>query len=320
MSRFVFLVALPMLGCTVENDLRYLSTLPAQTHGVVLSEDGIESYVAMNGTTCTIETAWGCPTEDVDLPSQREQILDHFEGRTLARSPEGLHLLDGLAWDPAADLEVADVHAARLTHGGALVLHGSVEACTLRLPSGASVGAPGEACSAEGRAAVDREADALWLASGDHVFRIAADGVLTLDTTDDLVARDDTLHVSYMSEIGASKLRAVDDLGREQWAVRTTGPVVSIATRGGRGDVLVLQKSRGQGLLERRSGTTGALLGSHRLPGAEGEMVVSANGVGLAIELDDEVHYYVFEIPGEPATINLSPAACPDLLDRTAVD
>ena len=320
MSRYLMLLGLFAGGCVTENELRYLSTLPSRTHGVVLSEDAIESYVAMNGTTCTIEPSWGCPTEDVDLPTDRERIVDHFEGRTLAQSTAGVHLLTGSAWDATDDVLVADVKVARLTRGGPLVLHGASASCSLRLPSGVEVSMPGEVCGADLEAAVDRDGDALWLATGERVVRVDAEGIRSVLGDEDLVARDDTLHVAYLARRQGRKLRAVDDLGRVQWEVLTRGPVVDVATRGGRGDVLVLQRDGELGLLERRSGTDGQVLASYPLPGAEGEMVVSANGVGLAIEQDDEVHYYVFEVPGEPVYYNPTPAACPDLLDRTAVD
>jgi hypothetical protein len=306
-------------GCQSETELRFMSTLPAQTRGVVMSEDGIESYVAMRGTTCTITTTWGCPTVDTDLPTEQERIVDHHAGRTLAQSAVGVHHLTGSAWDAADDLIVSDVIAARLSNHGALVIHGDAERCHL-LADDAEVDVDVAVCAGNTRAVVDREGDALWVATGEAVYRVSPESTRRFSGTDDLIAYDGVHRASYLAVAGSRKLRAIDDLGRELWSVPTRTTITAVATRGGRGDVLVLGHHGKLGLLERRDGATGELLASYDLPGGDGELVVSANGVGLAIQHADEVHYYVLEIAGEPAVIDEEPVVCLDLRDRMSMD
>lgn len=307
------------VGCATENELRFMSTLPAQTRGVVMSEDGIESYVAMRGTTCTITTTWGCPTLDTDLPTEQEEIVDHYEGRTLAQSALGVHYLTGSAWDAADDLLLTDVRIARLSNTGALVLHGSSSTCSL-LVSGVETLAPLSACRPGARAAVDRVDSALWVATGEEVLRLDPDSVRRFALTDDLLAYDPVHRATYLATTGGRKLHAVDDLGRDLWSVSTRGKITAVATRGGRGDVLVLADAGKLGVLERRDGASGALLASYDMPSGDGEMVVSQNGVGLSIQTPDEVHYYVLEISGEPRVIDEEPVVCLDLLDRLSMD
>lgn len=307
-------------ACTMENELVYRSTLPVTTRGVAMSEDGIDSYVAMRGTTCTISTAWGCAVVDVDLPTEQEKIVDHYQGKTLAQSAVGIHHLTGSAWDAASDLVIEQVRIARLSSFGSLVVHEGARGCELVEDGQFTRTVPDAACNDGASADVDRENGALWVTDGEQLVRLGLEDVATWGTTDDLLTRDDALHRTYLSEVGTRKLRAVDDLGRDLWSITTEAKVTSIATRGGRGDVLVLGERAGRGLLERRDGEDGALLASYDLPSGEGELVVSSNGVGLGIQTETDVHYYVLEIPGEAVVIDEDPVTCPAVLNRMSND
>ena len=99
-------------ACQSESELRFVSTLDAQTNGVQFSQDGNQSHVGMSGMTCTVSTEWGCPTDDADLPTEREVVLDHLDGQTLAASDSAVHVIDGSGWIREADIPVPQVIAA----------------------------------------------------------------------------------------------------------------------------------------------------------------------------------------------------------------
>ncbi len=314
------MVLLLVTGCTMETELRYLSTVPTEVNGLVFSEDGVEAYVAMQGTTCTIETAWGCPVADVDLPTEEEKIVDHHQGRTLAVSARGVHQLVEGAWKRSADLEVERVHLARFGRDELLVVREAGASCVFQVGHGASIVLEPDWC-AEGRAtAVDRASDTLWMADGVRVARVSPDGAWAFPAREDLLDHDPATGLLYLATSGSRQLRAVDAGGNTAWKTYTRGPISSIATRGGRADLLVLQWDGPVGLLERRDGMSGRLLDSYPLPGADGELVVSANGVGIAIVVDGAVHHYVVAVPGEEVPINEQPRSCIEMLDRTVVD
>ncbi len=312
-------VVVVVTGCTSEAELRYLSTLPTEVNGVVFSEDGVEAYVAMRGTTCTIETAWGCPVEDVDLPSGEERIVDHHAGRTLAVSPVGLHQIEGGTWAERADLRVDAVRWARFGKTGPIFVRGDDAGCAFQAAEGEPIRLEPAWCDAV-TLGVDRERDALWMADGQQVSRVSPDGVISFASSADLLDHDAATGLTYLAASGGSELYAVDDQGRVVWSSTNRGTVTDIVARGHRGDLLVLRWDGPVGRLERRDGATGHLFESFSLPGADGELVVSENGVGVAIVVEDAVHHYNLEIVGEELPINDQPRSCIDLRDRTAMD
>jgi hypothetical protein len=290
-----------------EGELQYTSTLEAQTRGVVLSYDGLDAYAAMGDTTCKVDTTWGCPTADGDLPTDDEWVIDHFEGRTLAASDLGVHMLDGSqVWLEDADLAVDQVRDARITSKGLVVLAGDENGCSMANEDG-SVALPGEFCLPNLSAAVDRTEGALLVATSDGLFRVDGSGVHPLPGSGDLVAVGHD-GVFYTATRGATGLTAFDPAGTTLWTAETAGPVVSIAARGDTGDLLALVRDGGLGALERHDGASGETAASYALPAAEGDLVTSGNGRTVGIVLPDAVHYYSLDLPGEAPVIDETPA------------
>ena len=117
-----YILGMVMLaGCSPQApELRYQSTLMAKTNGVAMSEDGLSSFAAMSGTTCSIDTRWGCVTGDEDLPTTEERVLDHHDGITLASTVEGLHLMSTEGWVENNQIERV-IRNARLTQHLSLI-------------------------------------------------------------------------------------------------------------------------------------------------------------------------------------------------------
>lgn len=292
---------------TGDGELQYTSTLEAQTRGVVLSYDGLDAFAAMGDTTCRVDTTWGCPTADADLPSEDEWILDHFDGLTLAASDVGVHTLDGSqAWLTDLDVTVDGVRDAKLTSTGVMVVSGDESGCSMSNEDG-SVALPGTFCLPTVSSAVDRVEGSMIVATDDGLFRVDASGVTRLPGTGDLVAaNDEGLFVTATR--GSSGLRAFDHNGVPVWTAETDGPVQSIAMRGDTGDLLALVSNDGLGALERHQGATGETAASYALPAAGGDLISSGNGRTVGIVLPDAVHYYSLDLPGEAPVIDATPA------------
>lgn len=307
----VLLTAL-LAGCAVENELRYTATLGVQTQGVSLSEDGLDAFAAMDGTTCTINTAWGCPTEDTDLPTERERIVDHYRGETLARSDVGVHRITGSEWDAADDLVLEGVRTARLTDFGRVVLHQASTGCAL-VEEQAHVDLPSQLCASEVHTDVDRRTGAMYAATADQgIWRLSiAEGAVRIADQGELIARDSQLQSTYLAS-RQRDLRSIDDLGQVLWSAEDL-PLRSISaihTRGDKSDVVVFGERDDRGVVLRIDGRTGQVRSQSEVPTGNGEIVVSGNGQTLAIVLDDAVHYYAIEVDGEDPVIDPDPPGC----------
>lgn len=306
------LASLLFTGCAVENELRYNATLEARTSGVVITDDGLTAWASMEGTTCAIDPRWGCPTIDVDLPTDGEQIVDHHAGRTLGRSAVGVHTLSGSAWDAADDLVLTDVRVAKLADAGRLVLAGDRGACALHRDGGASIAVPGELCGDDARADIDRRTGHLFVATAGALLRVGADGATVLaDAGVDRVARDASLARTYVGSAGQRSVRAITDDGASAWTASLTGSLRGVATRGDKGELLAFTaRDDGFGELVRIDGATGAVQATYSLPEGDGEIAVGGDGTAVAVIRDRQVHWYTLQPRGESITIDPSPANC----------
>jgi len=312
--------ALTLGACQVENELRFVSTLDAETNGVVLADDGNNTHVGMEGMTCTVSTEWGCPIDDADLPTTEERVLDHFEGQTLATSIGGLHTIDSTGWQRDADISVTSVRAARYAAGGLMVLRGDARACFVQ--QGAhETAVPGNLCTEDLDVEIDRADSALYTAASDGVYAIEMTGAKKV-SDGDLAAWDPALRQLYTATAGETVLTASKRRGAEVWTVDLGLPILSIAARGNRGQVVVLAEAADEfGSLFRLNGVDGSQLGVSDLPDSEGSLEVSGNGKMVAIVRDDEVHFFsmVLESEGELDLPEKDPVACLQD-DRIAAD
>jgi hypothetical protein len=309
-------------GCKSENELRYTATLQAETSGVAMSDDGLDGFAAMSGTTCTIDVNWGCPTDDEDLPTEQEQVVDHLGHQTIGVSPEGMHSIVDGKWNVDADIPVVGLRTANLTlDGGHVLLGGDTSDCWIRRDDGSIGAVPGEVCADDARHTVDRATGTMFVASGGLLFKLAKGEAKELSEPGDLVAWDSSLHLLYTADSGTENLRALDPDGVIVWEADTKGPIRDIAARGDRGEVLVLMRREdGLGGMERRDGETGRLLGRSTLPTDDGTLTTSLNGVRIAVIRSDEVHFFALETDGEEPVVDTTPPTCIDPMDRAQRD
>lgn len=293
-------------ACTTEGELSYTSTLQAETQGVRLSYDGLDAYAAMSGTTCQIDTSWGCPTADADLPTDDERVSDHFDGLTLAVSDAGVHVIsDTQEWLQADDLAIDDVRDAKLTAMGILVIAGDSDSCMLSSEDGSQV-LPGALCAIDAITTVDRGDSALVVGTTDGVYRVDETGAERLAETADLVSAG-VNGVVYMAQSGGTDLIALDRNGGLLWETQTDGAIHSLAPRGDKGSVLVLTENGSVGSLLRIDGE-GQEQAAYAVPGADGELVVSGNGRTVGIVTPEAVHYYSLDLAGEEPVVDTTPS------------
>lgn len=317
----VFVAAAAAAGCKSENELRYTATLQAETAGVAMSDDGLDAFAAMAGTTCTIDANWGCPTDDEDLPTEEEQVADHFGHETLGVSSEGVHTITDGVWLPEADLAVTGVKTASLVEGGGNVAIGlGDDGCFAEWSDGDVVAVPDAACAEGARYSVDRHTGTMFVAGDGQMLAVERAVTRDLGVPGDLVAWDPVLELLYTAESGTRELRALTSAGAEEWSVTTSGDIASIAARGDRGEVLALVSRDDLGGMERRDGETGRLLGSSAMPDDDGHIAVSLNGIKIAVVRDDMVHFFALDPEGEAPVVDPTPPVCINPLDRAQRD
>ncbi|HHO53205.1 MAG TPA: hypothetical protein ENK18_20605 [Deltaproteobacteria bacterium] len=310
-------VVLVATACTSESELRYTATLGVETNGVALSADGLDAHAGMAETTCTIDTNWACPTSDVDLPTDEEKIFDHFGNTTLGASVEGVYLIRGSAWQQDEDLPIASVRGASLLEGGTVMVAGTVTDCRVHRGLELSQEVPAALCEEGSHYAFDRDDGTVFAGTPEGVFRVTLEGWESLDVYGDLIAWDHSLGLLYAATSGDPKVLAIRPNGVTEWSAQASGPITSIAARGEHGEVMVLAEDRdGFGVIERREGETGELLGRSRVPDADGDLVVSENGHTVAVVRNDEVNFFGLDAGGAGPTVDDTPPVCLDLSTR----
>jgi hypothetical protein len=297
-------------ACASENELRYTATLQAETNGVVLSDDGLDGFAAMSGTTCTIDVNWGCPIADQDLPTVDEAVVDHHGEVTLGVSEEGVHTIRGGLWDEGSDIPVAGIRTGRLADGGPVMLGGSLEDCWIQ-QGDVRGGAPGAACDDGAHHAVDRATGTLFVAADQQLWALTAGEPERSMGPADLIAWDAGVRRLYAASVGDTEIVALEPSGAVAWTEQTRDPIVDVAARGDLGEVLVLvERADGLGSLERRDGETGRVLGRSALPTADGTLVASLNGVRVALVRDGEVSFFALETDNALPVVDDTPADC----------
>jgi len=300
-------------ACGSEQELRYTSTLEAETSGLALSERGDAAHAAMSGTTCTIDPEFGCPIADADLPSAEEAVLDHRDGITLGRSPRGLHKVDADGWRRTDDLAIDGLKTAKLVDGGTAMLWGDTDQCWTQRGDGDAIEVPGAACADGAAVEVDRRRGTLFVASDLGLVTVDDAGSQTLARIDeDLVSWDASLRQLYVAHEGSSLVRAITRRGEEVWTYETEGTVRSIASRGKHGEVLILSRGAdGYGTIHRVDGSNGNDQGSTEVPVSDADLEVSADGGAVALVCTSEVHFYAFERDdADTGTITRDPPNC----------
>lgn len=301
------------VACSSENQLVYVSTLDAQTQGVALSEDGLDAFAGMVEQTCEIDTHWGCATADADITaSVDERVVDHWGGRTLAMSSVGLHTIVNGAWDAAADVALPEVRTAGLFAGGHATVYGHFGACWLQRGDGAPVQVADEACDDGVQFTMSRATGAVFAGTMSGVYALDEQGYRLLASSGNLVAYDHSLGLIYAATRGSTALRAIDEADEVVWEVVTGGPIHSIAARGNVGEVLVLiDRPDGLGVVERRDGPSGRLLGTSIVAEGDDELMVSDNGATVAtVDEEDGVDFYDLPAGTTATTVDPTPPQC----------
>jgi hypothetical protein len=262
---------------------------------LALFDDGARGQGSMNAQTCEFDAWRGTIVGDVDLPTADERIEDLRGPITLARSAEGLHILDENGWDSANDLPIRGVRHARMTAAGVVALVADASGCRVewREQDGArTVALPEAACTEAAGFAADPVSARAWVGDGAEVWQAdPVDGARSVSVAADQLAYDEAARPLYLARRGVEGVTAIAPSGSVLWTARTGGPVHALTDFGALGAVAVVVESGSAATIEVLEGASGAPLASYDLP-AVAEAVISADASTLALVTEEAVHLY----------------------------
>ncbi|MEN0062073.1 MAG: hypothetical protein AAGA48_07950 [Myxococcota bacterium] len=303
-------LALSAVGCASSDELRFTSTLDAEVNGLRLTANGLDAVAAMAGTTCTIDTNWGCPVADADLPTEAERIVDLFEGTTVATTDDGVHIIRDSEWIKSEDMSLPNVQMAGADTGGLVTVAGTETDCAFRQGQ-ASVAVDGALCADGMTYSFDREGGRVFAAGNGQVFVVSAEGSTQISDAHDLASFDAASDALFVSSAGGFEVSRMAVDGSVAWTHTVEGPVVSLAARGTLGQALVLTEGNdGYGRLERLDGADGDRLAFSRIPTFDRQLEVSENGAKVAMITPSEVHFYEMDAGIEALPVDETPVTC----------
>jgi hypothetical protein len=296
-----------LAGCAADQvvpvELQHVSVLNVQTRGMALSDDGTVGHAGMYGVTCDFTTRTALVGTDYDFQGEEDLVADgaELDGRgftTVTLSPDQTHLT-ALETGSTVDARVPNVVHGRLTQDFVAVVRDTQQGCGggFFSPHAHEVDLvigdlPAEACAPDASVAVNREDNALYIATDAGVVVMTPGGWTLIEVVADLIAWDPWSAALYAAERGGSEVRAYELDSTLRWSVSLPGQVRNVNHMGEHASAIVVQAKDGAGSLVVLDGSTGAERADLSTPTAGASIVMSASGRTLGVQLPQETHFY----------------------------
>ncbi len=295
------LVLAALTGCTTntaDTRLAYQSSLGMRTNGVALHDEGDIGHAGMAGTNCPFETKNGGVTGDYQLPGEGEQIQDHGdsdlgEETVLLVLGDNVFLLEKSTGSYRHEtIEVTDVDQARLFDDGIVATRQSGDQCEVAWVSAGMVdGTASAACGAG--LTVDPHTGLAFVGTRDGVTVVDGTSEVAAEAAGDLLAWDATTEATYVATAGDSVVSAIEADGTLRWQADVGSAVRAIADAGiFEAAAVVVEHSDGTGGVIYLDGWTGEQRGAIATPEPARSAHVAASGRMIAVESNDDVHFY----------------------------
>lgn len=299
MSRFtvvaVMLFGAAAGGCSSQDQLHFeeRSSLESRTTSVVLYDNGFVGQGTMNEQSCQFDAMNGFILADYDLPTSEELMQDVRGQVAIARTIEGIHVIDEAGWDRANDIPVQGVKHVRMTDDGVASLIGDGAGCRVDWRNDdavETVSLEAAMCDAQGFA-VDPVSKQVWVATPGAVVTAQPGGeARALQVQGDLIAFDETTGNIYVAEKGGSVVTTVDATGDVVWTNDIDGSVNDLTDMGALGATVAVVEGNDVEI-QVWDGTTGEQIADYELP-ASADVVVSADASTVALVTPETVWFY----------------------------
>lgn len=288
------LVAASACSADQSVDLPLRSVLAAATDGVAVHDGARYADAGMIDAICLVDTKSALVVGDHDLLDGTERVFDAHRQTTLAGSGRQLFEIptEGEARALPLDVEAID---GRVLDDGVAILFAADEGCGVAFHGDAGTVAWGVAatCDDDVGFAVDRATGTAWIADGDSLVSVRADGeARRFEAADaDLVAWDAADEVVVFASRGGDFVAALHPDGEIAWSVGVGGGVTDLGAAGGAGLVVVSVASDAGGEIVVLGGAAGEQIVSQITPVAP-EVTFASDGLSLALATSDAVYFY----------------------------
>lgn len=285
-------------GCSA-NQMHFeqRSELESRTSSVVLYDDGQLGQGSMNEQTCQFDTRNGMIVRDIDLPTAEERVEDVRGNVVVARSIEGIHVLDENGWDKANDIALAGVLRVRMTDDGiaSLIDDGGCRLDWRNDDTVVTTDLADEVCANVGDFVIDRPTGKAFVSFGTDVAMVTPEGSSMIGIEADLLAMDEVSGNVFAAKRGGDTISAFDQEGTLAWAVDAGGEVFDMTDFGALGASAAIVSTKSGARLKGFDGFGGQKIADYGMPG-EAEVTVSADSSTIGLVTDERVFFYdVFE-------------------------
>lgn len=282
-------------GCS-SDDMHFeqRSTLQSRTTSLVLYDSGETGQGIMNEQTCRFDAFNGNIIADFDMPAPTTHLEDIRGTVAIARSADGIHVLDRDGWDHNNDIALAGVLSVRMTLDGVASLVQDADGCRVDWRNDDSVqtaALDASVCDNASGFAVDPVTAQVWIGHGDGVTSAMPGAVSEVSVPGNLLAFDEVSGSVYVATQGQSLVSAVDASGDLQWEREVSGGVYAMSDMGARGATAVINDAGSNVDLEVFDGFTGDKIADYDMPGVA-DITVSADAGTLSLVTPDEVYFY----------------------------
>jgi hypothetical protein len=291
------------------------SDLESRTSSIVLYEGSELGHGSMNEQTCQFDTRNGLIIEDWDLPTSTETVEDVRGQIVLAKSAQGLHVFDENGWDQANDIALSGVLHSRMTLDGVASLLSDEQGCRLDWRNDDLVTTTeldDAVCASASGFAVDPATEQAWVAYGEDVASVTADGVTNLGLEADLASLDEPSGTVFFAQRGGTTVSAITAEGAVMWSVDTNAEIFDMDDMGAIGAAAVVVATRNGADVRAFSIDGGEEIADYSMP-ETAEVVVSGDSTTIAFVEPDVVHFYDVFQGKAPIVFNDVPAEPPPM-------
>ena len=295
-------------GCSQPLYFEHVSTLTHDTSGVVLHGESGQATAGMADQVCTVQTTGNNAgvLVDYDFTDEREYVDDLLDGAVLARSPGNLHFIDGLV-DFDETISAPGVRIARLSESGVVFLSDD-DGCAVvwqTTETATPVAIDDDYCADGVAFDIDPLEGIAYLAGPavPAVLQVTPEGSTELNINGEFIAVDPLDGTLY---VGEKQAVSAFDAGNLSWEAEVKGELLSVATYGAGGAVIIGTKlTNGHGWIDVFDNADGQSIDGQSIPEG-GEVLSSDDGEMVVVVLDDEAQFFTVTEDGKPP-LNLAP-------------
>lgn len=276
--------------------LRERSSIAVTPSGEVATESRARrqmatgAYIGMSGMVCQVNWASATIQADYDPDSRETEEITDFDGDTvLSITSDSFQILNPYTGE-TTQVGRPGILDARIGRGAHILVLQDPAGCVVELGPRHKIPVPGT-CGTGDAFTADPDSMTAWTAGPAGVVEVDRDGARPTGIPGDLLARDADNNVLYVSQRGASEVRAYNDDRTPRWTAPVDGAVRQLRAVSARDMVAVLvDRDEGSAILY-IDAVTGAVTEAGAIGTKVNQLSVSPDGTRLALVAGALTHF-----------------------------